>query len=71
MKKQKLYRYIGRNGDIVSHIQLEDIKPIALMELRPEEGYALTNGQKISTYPVVVLIDEVDEWKEVKADTIE
>lgn len=71
MRKQKLYRYIGRNGDIVSHIQLEDIKPIALMELRPDEGYALTNGQEIKTSPIVIHIDEVDEWTEVKADIIE
>jgi hypothetical protein len=71
MKKYKLYRYIGRNGDIVSHILLEDIKPIALMELSPEEGYALTNGQETRTSSVLVHIDEVDEWKEVKADIIE
>ena len=33
MKKRKLYKYIGRNGDITSPILLEDIKHIALMEL--------------------------------------
>lgn len=71
MKKRKLYKYIGRNGEITSPIFLEDIKHIALMELQPEEGYVLTNGSINRKYSIVVHIDEVDEWSEVKADTIE
>jgi hypothetical protein len=71
MKKQKLYRYIGRNGEITSPIFLEDAKHIPLMELRPEAGYVLTNGNVTREYFVVVHIDEVNEWTEVKADTVE
>jgi hypothetical protein len=71
MKKQKLYRYIGRNGEITSPILLEDAKHIPLMELRPEAGYVLTNGSVIREFFVVVHVDEVDEWTEIKADTIE
>ena len=44
MKQKKIYRYVGKNGVITSPILLEDIKHIALLELIPEEGYVLTNG---------------------------
>ena len=71
MKKQKLYRYVGRNGGITSPILREDAKQIPLMELRPESGYVLTNGNVIREYFVVVHVDEVNEWTEVKADTVE
>lgn len=71
MKKQKLYRYVGRNGEITSPILLEDAKYIPLMELRPETGYVLTNGNVTREYFVVVHVDEVNEWTEVKADTVE
>lgn len=71
MKKHKLYKYIGRNGEITTPILLEDAKHIPLMELRPEPGYVLTNGNTIKEYFVIVHVDEVDEWTEVKADTIE
>lgn len=71
MKKYKLYKYIGRNGEIVSPIFLENIQYIPLMDLRPENGYVLTDGQNIREFSVVVHIDDVENWKEVKADTIE
>ena len=71
MKKRKLYKYIGRNGEITSPVFLEDIKYIALMELQPEEGYVLTDGSITRKYAIVVHVDEVEEWSEVKADTIE
>ena len=71
MKKRKLYKYIGRNGEITSPVFLEDIKYIALMELQPEEGYVLTDGSITRKYAIVVHVDEVEEWSEVKADTID
>ena len=71
MKKRKLYKYIGRNGEITSPVFLEDIKYIALMELQPEEGYVLTDGSTTRKYAIVVHVDEVEEWSEVKADIIE
>lgn len=70
MTKKKMYKYIGRNGTITSPVLLEDVKHIALMELRPEEGYLLTNGTLTKKF-VTVHIDEVDEWSEIKADTNE
>ena len=71
MKKRKLYKYIGRNGEITSPILLEDAKHIALMELQPEAGYVLTNGSEVRRYTIVIHVDDIEEWKEVKADTIE
>ena len=71
MKKRKLYKYIGINWEITSPVLLEDAKHIALMELRPDEGYVLTNGQDVRKYSVIIHVDELEEWKEVKADTIE
>lgn len=70
MKRTKLYRYVGRNGIITSPVLLDDIKYIALMELQPEDGYVLVNGKTVKYNSAVVPVDEVDEWKEVKADTI-
>ena len=71
MKKHKLYRYLGRNGEITSPILLDDAKHIPLMELRPEPGYVLTNGEIVREFFVIVHVDDVAEWYEVKADTIE
>ena len=71
MKRIKLYRYVGRNGIITSPVLLDDIKHIALRELQPEDGYVLVNGKTVKYNSAVVPVDEVDEWKEVKADTIE
>lgn len=70
MKRIKLYRYVGRNGIITSPVLLDDIKYIALMELQPENGYVLVNGKTVKYNSAIVPVDEVDEWKEVKADTI-
>ena len=71
MKQRKLYRYVGRNGVITSPVLLEDIKYIALVELRPENGYVLTNGEIIKKDSVVVHVDELKEWSEIKADVNE
>lgn len=70
MKQRKMYRYIGKNGVITSPILLEDIKHIALLELIPEDGYVLTNGNIIRTHSALVPVEEVAEWKEVKSDTV-
>jgi hypothetical protein len=70
MKQRKLYRYIGRNGSITSPVLLEDIKHIPLVELRPEEGYVLTNGVAVQENSIVIHVDELSEWSEIKADAI-
>lgn len=71
MRKRKMYKYIGRNGSITSPILLDGIQYIPLMELRPEPGYVLANGSIIKNNLVLVHIDEVNEWTEIRADVIE
>lgn len=71
MKQRKLYRYVGRNGVITSPILLEDIKHIALVELRPESGHALTNGTIVKHGSIVIHIDDLDDWSEIEADAKE
>lgn len=71
MKQRKLYKYIGRNGTITSPILLEDIKNIPLVELRPEQGFVLTNGKDVKHYSVIIHIDELSEWSEIPADVSE
>lgn len=71
MKVRKMYKYIGRNGSITSPILLDDVKHIPLVELRPEQGYILTNGNIIKNNSVLVHVDELNEWSEIKADVKE
>ena len=44
MISKKMYRYLGRNGTITSHIQLENISPIPMISLQAEQGKILTDG---------------------------
>lgn len=71
MKQRKMYKYIGRNGNITSPILLDDIKYIPLIELRPEAGYVLTNGDMIKTGSILIHIDELKNWTEIKTDVID
>ena len=41
MKKQKQYRYIGRNGIITSKVLLEGINHIPMMHIEAEPGFLL------------------------------
>lgn len=65
MLKEKMYRYLGRNGTITSHILLENVSPIAMMSLQASKGKILTNGQK-KVYSIIIFADEVDDWYEVE-----
>ena len=71
MKIRKMYKYIGRNGSITSPILLEDIKHIPLVELRPQQGYVLTNGNIIRNNSIVIHMDELNDWREIPADVSE
>ena len=64
MVQEKFYRYLGRNGTITSHVKLENIDPIPVIQLRAELGKILTNGyQRVRS--VFVFEDELNQWKEV------
>lgn len=64
MITQKMYRYLGRNGNITTAIKLEDIAPIPMVQLQAEKGKILTNGNK-KIYSVIVFEDELAEWEEI------
>ena len=64
MTKNKIYKYLGRNGNIVTPIVLEKIDPIPMLALKADKGKLLTDGQK--TYKnVSIFLDEVDNWYEI------
>lgn len=65
MITEKMYRYIGRNGNITSDILLLSTDPIPVRRLRATEGKILTNGVK-KTYSVIVFEDEVEDWYEIE-----
>lgn len=64
MKKNKMYRYLGRNGIITSPILLENIEPIPMLTLTAEDGKVLTNGEK-TIKSITIFVDELDEWFEI------
>ena len=64
MIKTKLYKYLGRNGNIVTPILLEKVEPIPMVKIVADAGKVLTNGEeqvKIKT----LFLDELEEWYEI------
>jgi hypothetical protein len=61
---KKMYRYLGRNGYITSDVQLENISPIPMLEIRAEIGKILTNGVK-KVYSTIIFEDELENWQEI------
>lgn len=64
MITEKMYRYLGRNGNITTHIKLESIDPILMINLKASTGKILTDGVK-KVYSVIVFEDEIDNWTEI------
>ena len=65
MLKEKMYRYLGRNGTITSPIFLENVTPIEMISLQASKGKILTNGQK-KIYSIIIFADEIDDWYEIE-----
>lgn len=64
MKKIKKYKYLGRNGVLVSRIEIVGVDYIPMTEIIADEGKILTNGET-TTYSITVEDGEVSEWKEI------
>lgn len=64
MKKEKLYRYLGRNGTITTPVKLESTEPINMIRLRASKDKILTNGDK-KVYTVLIFEDELSNWEEI------
>lgn len=65
MKKEKMYRYLGRNGMITTHVELIDISPLPMVRLSAEAGFLLTDGEK-TAYSIAIFPEEVEQWYEIE-----
>lgn len=68
MTKQKLYRYLGRNGILTTRILIDGVNHIPMVELIAEKGKILTNGEK-TAYSIIVEETEASSWKEIADKT--
>lgn len=64
MTKVKKYKYLGRNGVLVTRILIDGVNYIPMMTLTAGTGKILTNGE-ITTYSITVEADEVNLWREI------
>ena len=64
MTKIKKYKYLGRNGVLVTRIIIDGVRNIPMMTLTADEGKILTDGET-RTYSVTVESEEVSLWREV------
>lgn len=67
MKKIKLYRYVGRNGFVMTPVLLDDIKHYVYYHLSADEKKVLTNGEK-KVYATDVPEEELNQWREIKEE---
>ena len=64
MVKNKIYRYLGRNGTITTPILIEGATPIIMYRLISDKDMILTNGH-IFVKQIDVFSDEIENWIEV------
>ena len=65
MKQIKKYKYIGRNGTIITSIVIDGASnKIDMLYLVADEGKILTNGE-LQLHSVLVYLDEVNNWYEI------
>lgn len=64
MTKVKKYKYLGRNGVLVTRILIDGVNYIPMMTLIADAGKILTNGET-SVYSITVEADEVNLWREI------
>ena len=64
MTKVKKYKYLGRNGVLVTRIIIDGVNYIPMMTLTADTGKILTNGET-SVYSITVEADEVNLWREI------
>ena len=64
MTKIKKYKYLGRNGVLVTRIQIDGVNYIPMTELIASEGMILTDGERL-TYSITVEDEFVGQWSEI------
>lgn len=69
MTKNKIYRYLGRNGIITTPILIEGTSPILMYRLTADADMVLSNG-KIHVNMIDVFNDELENWFEIPAEDV-
>ena len=64
MTKIKKYKYLGRNGILVTRILIDGVNYIPMMTLIADEGKVLTDGETV-THSITVENEEVNLWREI------
>lgn len=64
MKKIKKYRYLGRNGILTTHVQLEGVHADIIYILSADEGKVLTDGEQMLKV-VSVYEENISKWHEI------
>ena len=64
MTKIKKYKYLGRNGVLVTRILIDGVNYIPMMTLIADEGKILTDGETV-THSITVENNEVNLWREI------
>ena len=70
MTKNKVYRYLGRNGIVTTPVLIEGTAPIIMCRLIADDGMILFNG-KTYVRMIDVFDDEIDNWFEIPAKDTE
>lgn len=64
MTKIKQYKYLGRNGILVTPILIDGVNNIPMLTLTADDGKILTNGEK-SLYSITIELNEANLWREI------
>ena len=64
MIKKKLYKYLGRNGILITGVQIEGANYIPVTEITAESGKLLTNNEKF-VRGIIVEDENIDSWREI------
>lgn len=69
MKKKKMYKYIGKNGNVLTEILLDQIIRYDFMKLMADEGKILKNINTGETYKATIaMLEDVEDWEEIDVE---
>lgn len=68
MLKKKLYKYLGRNGILITRVCIEGASYIPVTEITAENGNLLTNGEKF-VRGIIVEDEDIGSWREIPDKT--
>lgn len=69
MIKKDLYKYIGRNGTVISLIHLDDAKYYPMYRLIADEGKVLTDGE-LKVKSIDIFAEDLSKWTEIEEGQI-